>query len=422
MKITKILLPVLAAAVLTGCAKKAPDAVNDLYSSLQKGDLENVIQYVFPDSVGELTDAEKEMFTYPLSGIFSKDLNTIKSFEIVSVNVDTLGNHADFEVKTVHGQSTYNEKGSMNRNPETGHWTLRLDSIYTENPKEATNEAMPQLRAAAFAVMAGKGIPYYMYEHAMTLEKNLYGTKDPSQSFNLYKKAAEAGYAHAYYNLGNCYNNGYGTDRDLDLAFEAYKKGAELNDFDCTYQLARCYENGRGTSRDYDKTFELAKKLNSMDPQSTYLGNCYLYGIGTPKDPERGFQEYMKTADAGSAAGMYNVAWCYDNGTGVEKDYAKAIEWYKKAADNGDTDSLCNLGWMYADGKGVEKDYNEAYRLFSKGADKGDSWCMNGLAILYRDGKGVNKDLDKARDLFEKAVSKGNSAAKNNLDNLWKYF
>lgn len=423
MKPIKLLTTLgLTAAMLTGCSKKAPDAVNDIYASLQKSEIENLIQYAIPDSVGQLTDAEKALFVDELKGDFSKDYNTLLSYEIVKVDVDSAENHAEFEVKTVHnGGTSYTERGTINRNPETGHWTLRLDSVYTENAKEKTKEAMPRLRAAAITALSAKGVPYYMYQNAIMMEENIYGYKDPATSFNLYKKAAEAGYIPAYYRLGNAYSKAYGTDRDYEAALAAYQKGADANDTDCVYELADCYESGRGTAKDYDKVFELAQKLNKLDPTSAYLGYCYDEGIGTAKDPEKAFQLYMKAAEAGSKTAMNNIALCYENGTGVAKDYAEAIKWYNKAIDNGFTLALNNLGWMYMDGKGVDKDPSEALRLWRKGADKNNSWCINSIGVAYRDGKGVSKNLNDARDWFERAMKLGNSAAKNNLNNLWRY-
>lgn len=417
------MLAIAAAAALTGCSKKAPDVVNDIYSSLQKGNVENLVQYAVPDSVGELTDSEKQLFTTELMGDFSKEMNTILSYEVVKVDVDSAQTRADFEVKTVHqGGTTYTERGSMTRNPETGHWTLRLDSIHTEKPNERTNEAMPRLRAATVVALSAKGVPYYMDENALMMEKNIYATKDPTASFTLYKKAAEAGYARAWYHTGNCYINAYGTDKDSEAAFSAYEKGANAGNTDCMFELSKCYEYGRGTSKDPAKSLEWAEKLYKANPQSTRLAYCLYYGIGTPVDYVKAIQIWKKAAEAGSGAAMFDIAVCYDNGEGVAKDPAEAIKWYKKAIEAGDNDAYCSLGWMYFDGRGVDKDYDEAVRLFRIGADKGDAWAMNGLGVCYRDGKGVSKDVSKAQELFSTSSEKGCPQGKYNLDNIWKYY
>lgn len=43
-----------------------------------------------------------------------------------------------------------------------------------------------------------------------------------------YTKAAEQGHAAAQYNLGNCYYDGEGVEKDLQKAIEWYTKAAEL--------------------------------------------------------------------------------------------------------------------------------------------------------------------------------------------------
>ena len=60
-----------------------------------------------------------------------------------------------------------------------------------------------------------------------------------------YRVAAEKGDAESQLNLGVCYFNGNGVEKDLAEAVKWYRKAAEQGLKEAQYQLAQCYENGR---------------------------------------------------------------------------------------------------------------------------------------------------------------------------------
>jgi len=44
---------------------------------------------------------------------------------------------------------------------------------------------------------------------------------------------------------------------------------------------------------------------------------------------------YLRSADAGEGAAMYNIGVLYEGGKGVPRDLDEARRWYRKAADAG---------------------------------------------------------------------------------------
>ena len=54
----------------------------------------------------------------------------------------------------------------------------------------------------------------------------------------------------AQYNLGVCYYEGEGVERDFVKAFELFKKAAEKDVEGAQYNLAVMYEKGQGTKKD----------------------------------------------------------------------------------------------------------------------------------------------------------------------------
>ena len=65
-----------------------------------------------------------------------------------------------------------------------------------------------------------------------------------------YECAAAQGYPPAFYNLGKCYEYGFGTGIDPKLAFDWYKGGAAYGHSKATYRLGKCYEMGIGCTID----------------------------------------------------------------------------------------------------------------------------------------------------------------------------
>ena len=58
---------------------------------------------------------------------------------------------------------------------------------------------------------------------------------------------------YAQSNLGSCYYNGEGVDRDYTKAVEWYTKSAEQEYASAQYSLGRCYENGNGVEKDLEE-------------------------------------------------------------------------------------------------------------------------------------------------------------------------
>ena len=65
-----------------------------------------------------------------------------------------------------------------------------------------------------------------------------------------YRKAAEQGDAQAQFNLGLCYANGDGVQKDLTQAVFWLRKAADQGDAEAQFNLGVCYANGYGVQKD----------------------------------------------------------------------------------------------------------------------------------------------------------------------------
>lgn len=95
-------------------------------------------------------------------------------------------------------------------------------------------------------------------------------------------------HATAQYNLGWCYENGFGVEPDLDKALVWYHKSALQGQITAQYTLGWCYGNGRGMEVDMAKAVHWYTKAAEQGHTTAQLnlGWCHLNGKGTPVNRE----------------------------------------------------------------------------------------------------------------------------------------
>jgi TPR repeat protein len=163
-----------------------------------------------------------------------------------------------------------------------------------------------------------------------------------------YQKAVEQGYARAQSNLGYCYRNGIGVEKDEKEAVRLFRLAVE-----------------QGYAR-----------------AQTNLGYCYRNGIGEEKDEKEAVRLYRLAAEQGYARAQTHLGYCYRNGIGVEKDKKEAVRLYRLAAEQGNAVAQTHLGYCYRNGIGVEKDKKEAVRLYRLAAEQGNAVAQTNLRAL----------------------------------------
>lgn len=153
-------------------------------------------------------------------------------------------------------------------------------------------------------------------------------------------EAAELGNAESQYNLGVCYQFGYGTDQNDSIATSWYLKSAEQGWTDGEYKMSYAYIKGTGIEKDEKKAFD------------------YTLKCATKKDVEC----------------IFNLISCYTDGIGTEKDSVKVLEWAIELAKMETSENLnvsgkitsarLNLAHMFMNGKGVNQDIVKSYTWF----------------------------------------------------------
>lgn len=234
-----------------------------------------------------------------------------------------------------------------------------------------------------------------------------------SSEIDILKMTSNQGCIHAMFNLGECYEHGYGgTKKDFQKAFDYYFKSSDGGLAEASLYLGQCFLYGKKQTKDYKKAFELIKKASY--PRYTYwywtpyyakeyLAECYLFGKGIKQDKDSAFcislnilkemskQDSLQKHDQHNYVkqmprASYVLAECYYNGYGITQNYDKAFNFAIQAT------------------RGFYK-VPEAYNLLSK---------------CYRFGRGTSKNLKQADFYLEEAAKNNDANAEDIISKLEK--
>lgn len=164
--------------------------------------------------------------------------------------------------------------------------------------------------------------------------------KNYEQAIPLLQKSAELGNAEAQYNLGYCYEFGFGVNKDEKTATSWYQKSADQNYNDGLYAMMMAYSDGKGVQPNYDKAFEYAMKCAKNDDATCMFNvvTAYKQGIGTPIDKQKMLEWAYKigklqhpenlTLSGRITSARLNLAYMFRDGIDVEKDIYKSYLWF----------------------------------------------------------------------------------------------
>jgi TPR repeat protein len=156
----------------------------------------------------------------------------------------------------------------------------------------------------------------------------LSGSKEgQTQGCDLFRRAAERGYAPSQYRLGYCFQSGEGAKQDFAVANHWYEMAGNQGYDDAEYKLGYSFRTGRGT----------------------------------PIDLPKALSWYKKAVQSGDSDAMQNLGWMYAKGQGTAADQAEAYRWFVKAAQHGDMGAQLEAARCLNDGEGTTKDPTLSY-------------------------------------------------------------
>jgi TPR repeat protein len=168
---------------------------------------------------------------------------------------------------------------------------------------------------------------------------------------------------------------------------------------------------------DVSTRMTIAERLFTLS-QSDSLG---MNGLGYIRFKQENFTEafswFTKSADAGSADGMFNLGSMYLTGTGVVSDFRQAFMWYTEALRRGHTPAGYALAVMHLNGLGTVRDCDTAVTLLKEVAERGD-WVNTNLRASYA----LLRSGDKFAAAFPllKLAEAGHLVSQENLAHLFE--
>ena len=200
--------------------------------------------------------------------------------------------------------------------------------------------------------------------------------------------------------------------------WDAKKYKEALNNFkkiygilpEAAYWIGCCYYYGLGVPKNIDKAlkyFEKGAQLGWIEC-NVILGTHYqllkhldaathYFAVATKKGHKESLNSLISLAEEDNyAEAQYNLAECYHNGEGVEKNFNQFINYLASAARNGHENSLQALIKLAEEDNCPEAEF--------------------ALAYCYEYGAGPKQDLNKAIEYYVRAINHGNCS--DSLTNL----
>lgn len=236
--------------------------------------------------------------------------------------------------------------------------------------------------------------------------------RDINKALALLTKAMSMDYPAAYGQMAELLLHGkqYGVEPNVKKALEYAHKAAQMGFHIANKTIADCYQNGIGVEKDIDLANEYYRKslVESVNPEAEYklvangqmvFSQLDIIAQGYDFDKIKFYKEIR------DKEGVFYYAQACLSGYRTKRDYNEGIKYLKMAIEMGHPTAPAILGICYDLGIGVKKDQNIAIELFRKSADAGDCQGLFNLATYYLDGICVEKDTEKAKELYQKCFS-----------------
>ena len=239
-----------------------------------------------------------------------------------------------------------------------------------------------------------------------------------------YATGQDLGSGSAMRRLGDQHRRGIGVKPNSARALAFYREAAcQLDPFACMH-VAEALADGADVPQDNKAARDwFTEALAAFRRVGVYGHPAARYMMGYLLDPALDSRQDLR------AGAEWMLGEAYLNGLDTPRDPDDAAIWfgksmmrYRMAAEAGDAIACCRLGEAFAYGKTGPKDKEESDRwylmaagLLRKPAEGGDVWSQYLLGTLYFRGMGLKQDLALGAQWWKKAADGGNVRAMEEL-------
>lgn len=216
---------------------------------------------------------------------------------------------------------------------------------------------------------------------------------------DMFRQVADAGYSQGMFGLADMKMAGRGIPLDVKGAIDLYEAAAGLGNVPAIFRLGTVFW-AQGDNYQPERSFQcfVQSAEAGFPPAYNCLGDCYFHGIGTPKDESKAVEWYVKAASNGDADASFKLGCIYEEGMGVPKDDSLSLKMFMQAAMAGVPEAQFRVGSLAYEGK-IEGGKKGAAKWFGLCEDTIPIAKFN-LATMYYSGDGVEKDLKRAFGMY----------------------
>ena len=149
----------------------------------------------------------------------------------------------------------------------------------------------------------------------------------------LFRSAAGQGQLSAWFYLGMLYYEGKFIPKDRRKALECLEASAPRS-ANGACMAGVLYYTGEGGVQDYARAVQLLEdaRARGADYGMDMLADCYLFGRGCQRDPQRALHLFLEWP-YNTSLKNYGLGAIYAGGLGVPEDIKKGVEYFQKCQD-----------------------------------------------------------------------------------------
>lgn len=247
---------------------------------------------------------------------------------------------------------------------------------------------------------------------------------DELQTFDItdYQAKADAGDAEAQFQLGICYAQGKGVEKNIAQSARYWLLAGKQQHPQALVYLGKLFEKGIGVPQDFNKAvqcYQSACNQNVAEAQLC-LAMLYLQGFGVEQDEKQAVKLFIQSAEQANPIAQYQLGIAYEKALGgLTQNHEQAMFWYRQSAEQQYQPAIQALQQAESVEKGevsaeaqfnqgvesLQSNITEAIDCFAKSAEQSFAKAQYnlGLAYLFALG-GLTQDNTLAKENLQKSA------------------